>query len=386
MMREIAEEFVQRGHKVTVVTSQPKAHLSAELPQKPYNELSFENGIQVLRLKTPHTHKTNYVMRGIGEISLTHLFYAKIKKYIKEKIDSVIVYTPPLPLAMVGIKVKRRHRARYLLNIQDIFPQNAIDLGIINNRLVEKFFEWMEKKVYKEADRITAHSENNMRFLINNKSIPEEKIRPLYNWIDLIPYKQIEKKGLYRKRYGLANKFIILFAGVIGPSQGLDLIINVAHELRDISDICFLFVGDGSEKSSLIKTSTDLKLKNVVFKPFVSKEEYPFLVTDADVGLACLSNKNKTPVYPGKILSYMAASIPVIAFLNSQSDGHNIIRESKCGYSILANDYKKAAELIMKVYNEKENLEQFGRNGFNYAKAHFSKKACMDKLEELVKL
>ena len=123
-------------------------------------------------------------------------------------------------------------------------------------------------------------------------------------------------------------------------------------------------------------------LQNVVFKPFLSKLEYLLLAKDADVGLACLSRKNRTPVYPRKILGYMAASIPIVALLNKESDGHRIIQQAQCGYSIISNNSKKAAKLIMKVYNEKGNLEQFGRNGFNYAKANFSKKACMDKLME----
>ena len=384
MMREVADELNQRGHKVSVVTSQPEDYLSADLMQKVQTEVSFENGVRVIRIKRLHAHKANYIMRGLAEISMQHRFQQKANKYIKEKVDAVIVYTPPLPLAMVGSKIKKKYNARYLLNVQDIFPQNAIDLGIIKNGLIKMFFEWMEKRAYEEADKITAHSENNMKFLIDRKGVPEEKITSLWNWIDLTPYTSIERKGLFRKRYGLENKFIFLFGGIMGPSQHLDFILQVAKELIEIEDICFLLVGDGSEKERLQKIAQSMSLKNVIFQPLVSKEEYPFLVKDADVGLACLSNKNRTPVYPGKILSYMAASIPIVAFLNSQSDGHHIIKEAKCGYSMLSNGYKKAAELIMKVYNEKESLDQYGRNGFNYAKTYFSKEACMDKLEELV--
>ncbi len=385
MMQELAEELALRGHNVTVITSQPKTYLSAELPQKPFNELSVENGIQVIRVKTLHSQKTNYLMRGISEISLPHLFYAKIKKYIKEKIDSIIVYSPPLTLGILGIKVKKRLGARYLLNIQDIFPQNAIDLGIIKNRFVEKYFERMEKKVYKKADKITAHSEYNRNFLIHEKNVPAKKISSIYNWIDLASYNEIEKTGALRTRYGLENKFIFLHAGIMGPAQGLDFIIKIAKEVREVTNICFLLVGDGSEKPWLEKMVDTYNLQNVVFKQFVSKLEYPLLAKDADVGLACLNRKNRTPVYPGKILGYMASSIPIVALLNKESDGHRIIQQAKCGYSIIANNSNKAAKLIRKVYNEKENLEQFGRNGFNYAKANFSKKACMDKLEELIK-
>ena len=235
MMQELAEELVLRGHEVTVITSQPKTYLIDELSQKSYKELSVENGIQVIRVQTLLFHKDNYLIRGISEISLPFLFYAKIKKYIKEKIDSIIVYSPPLPLAILGIKVKKRFGAKYLLNIQDIFPQNAIDLGIIKNRFLEKFFERMEKKIYRKADKITAHSEYNRNFLIHKKNVPAKKISSIYNWIDLNLYNQIEKTGALRTRYGLENKFIFLHAGIIGPAQGMDFIIKIAKEVRDMA-------------------------------------------------------------------------------------------------------------------------------------------------------
>jgi len=112
MMQELAEELTLRGYKVTVITSQPKTYLTDELSQKSYKELSVEDGIQVIRVKTLLFHKDNYLIRGISEISLPWVFYAKIKKYIKEKIDSIIVYSPPLPLAILGIKVKKRFGAK----------------------------------------------------------------------------------------------------------------------------------------------------------------------------------------------------------------------------------------------------------------------------------
>ena len=203
-------------------------------------------------------------------------------------------------------------------------------------------------------------SEKNKKELLNNK--PNE----------------IEKTGALRTRYGLENKFIFLHAGIIGPAQGMDFIIKIAKEVRDITNICFLLVGDGSERPKLEEMVETYNLKNVLFKPLLSKLEYPLLAKDANVGLACLSRKNRTPVYPGKILGYMASSIPIVALLNKESDGHRIIQQAQCGYSLIANNSNKAAKLIMRVYNEKENLKQFGLNGFNYAKANFSKNACMD--------
>lgn len=384
MMKELAEELTLRSHKVTVATSQPRDDLRAEGEQNAFSEFSVENGINVIRVRDFPRKKTNYLVRGIAEVFLPYLFMAKLKKFVRKKVDAVIVYTPPLPLALLGIKVKKVYGARYLLNVQDIFPQNAIDLGIIKNRLLVRFFEWIEKRAYNEADRITVHSQGNRQFLIYEKKVLERKVSTIYNWIDLTQFKQIEKTGIFRKRYRLDKKFIFLHAGIMGPAQGLDLIIQAAREVREITDICFLLVGDGSEKQKLEQMAEAHNLRNVVFKPFVSKEEYPLLAKDADVGLACLNNKNKTPVYPGKLLGYMASSIPIVAFLNEESDGHQIIKEAGCGYSEVSDDYKKAVELILRIYNERDKLAEYGHKGFEYAAMHFSKEACIDKLEKLL--
>lgn len=384
MMREVAEELRSRGNRVTVVTSFPRSDLRATGDLAMFSEFSVENGVKVIRVMHASSRKGNYLARGIVEVMLPHFFFTTLNKYLNERIDAVIVYSPPLPLSAIANKIKKRYGAKYLLNVQDIFPQNAIDLGIIKNRLLIRFFEWIERRAYNEADRITAHSESNRKFLIFEKRVPERKTSTIYNWIDFAPYEDVEKIGLFRKKYRLEKKFIFLHAGIIGPAQGLDFIIQIARVVRDITEICFLLVGDGSEKQRLAKLAKANDLKNVVFKPFVSGEEYPLLAKDADVGLTCLSNKNRTPVYPGKLLGYMAASIPVVAFLNKESDGHYIIQKGKCGYSYLSEDCNKGAELILKVYKERESLTQLGCNGYEYAIAHFSKKVCIDKLEKLL--
>lgn len=385
MVQELAEGFALKGHKVIVVTCWPKYNLSVKAKQKSFNTSTIENDVSVIRVKTLPHHRVNYLMRGIGQLSLPYLFLRKVKKIIKEKIDAFIVYSPPLPLAMLGGEIKKTYGARFLLNIQDIFPQNAVDLGIAKNRLVIKFFEWMERKAYKNADKITSHTESSRRFLIEKKQIPADKITTVYNWIDLNAFKDMKATGLFRERYELKNKFIFLFAGIIGPSQNLDFIIHIARKVAGIPEICFLFVGDGTEKERLQKIAEGYGLQNVKFQPFVPKEEYPFLVKEADVGLACLSSKNRTPVIPGKILGFMAASIPIVAFLNKESDAHGLIKEAQCGYSMLSNDVDEAANLIRKIFNEKDKLVHYGQNGYKYASTHFSKKACIDRLEQLIK-
>jgi glycosyltransferase involved in cell wall biosynthesis len=310
---------------------------------------------------------------------MPYIFSTKIKKYFNH-IDIIIVYSPPLTLATLGVNLKKYYKAKFILNVQDIFPQNAIDLGILKNPLLIKMFQYIEKKAYNAADTIFVHSENNKRFLKEKHPDIAKKITVIHNWIDTKEFESIERTNYFRKLYGLENKFIILFAGVMGPSQGLDFVIHLAEIVQDIKDLVFLFVGDGMERANLEKIVEQKKLNNVIFKPFVSKEDYPKLVKDCDTGLVCLTSKNKTPVVPGKILGYMAAGIPVLAFLNKESDGHFIINQAECGYSCVYGNLKEAEKLVRTLYNNKKRLKEIGYNGYIYVKNNFDKDICIKKL------
>lgn len=169
----------------------------------------------------------------------------------------------------------------------------------------------------------------------------------------------------------------------MGPAQGLDFLIKVAREVSGMKDIVFLLVGDGMEKEKIQKMINDYCLMNVVIKPFVPKDDYPFLVRDVDVGIVCVNNKNKTPFVPGKFLGYLAAAKPVFALLNKESDGFFIIREAGCGYAVVSGDLKEATRIVRKIYNEKGTLNQLGQNGHKYALNNFTIDICIKKLEKL---
>lgn len=380
LMKELAEGLRERGFYVTVATSYPQYNLTEEQKKQSYPEFVEEDGIKVLRIKTLPHHKVNFIIRGISQLTMPYIFERMIKKHVG-KVDIILIYSPPLPLASLGARLKRFYNAKFILNVQDIFPQNAIDLGILKNSLLIKFFQNMERKAYEKADLIFVHSEGNLEFLKQKHNDLSDKFIVLHNWVDTKEFVSVEKTGKFRGLYNLHNKFIILFAGVMGPSQGLDFVIDVAERVMDLEDLIFLFVGDGMEKEKLQNLAKKKNLKNVVFKPFVSKEEYPYLVKDCDVGLISLTNKNKTPVVPGKILGYMAAGIPVLAFLNRESDGHFIIKDANCGVSCEHGDLIEAEKLVREIYKNKALL-QVGKNGYEYVRKHFDREVIINKLIE----
>lgn len=383
-MQELAEGLSGRGHAVTVVTSYPQYNLAIDLKGTEYSEVSAEKGIIVIRIKTLPHHKVNFIVRGISQLTMPYVFLSKVKKHLKGKPDIVIVYSPPLPLAVVGEKIKNKYGAKYILNVQDIFPQNAIDLGALRNQLLITFFEKMERKAYAEADIVAVHSQGNREFLLREKTIRSEKIFVLHNWIEMEPYGSATPTGDFRRKLGLRDRFVFFFGGVIGPSQGLEVVIEAGKILREEPGLAILIVGEGTEKERLERLAKEYSLSNVIFHPFIAKHDYQALLKEVDVGVVCLTTKNKTPVVPGKLLSYMAAGLPVLALLNKESDGHQIVSEARCGYSEISDDPTQTASLMKRMYDGRDRLKDLGINGRMFAEKHFTKEKCLDQLEQLL--
>jgi len=385
LMQELAEELLARGYKVSVATTWPQYNLDTKSNTQQFKELSDENGITVLRIKTLPHHKVNYIIRGIAQITFPRLFIKKIKQYQLDKADAVIVYSPPLPLASIG-KYFKKQGLKFILNVQDLFPQNAIDLGILKNPLLIRFFKRMEKNAYKAADNIVTHSEGNTTLLKQQHPRLAEKFSTLHNWVDVSHFQNRKITKDFRQFYNITpDKFVAVFAGVLGPSQNLDFILEAAKSLQQSApDFLFLLVGDGAEKEKLEKIVKEEKLNNVVFKPFISKDEYPDLLVSCNLGLVSLSPKNKTPVVPGKISGYMAAALPIAALINQESDGHQILQDAQCGYSTPSDNLDNAIALLQKCYEQRETLKQLGQNGLTYVTEHFSKEKIIDQLTLLI--
>lgn len=381
LMHELASELAKRGHRVVVVTSWPRNNLGGGTRTEALQTVIEEDGVRVIRARNPAHHNVGRVRRGLAEIALRATLWRTIKKHVPPPIDAVLAYSPPLPLARVGARVRQAYSARFVLNAQDLFPQNAIDLGVLRSRFLIRFFSAMEARAYRSADAIVVHSSGNLEALRKERAVPAEKIHVVNNWIDVQRFSI--SRGTYRARFGLSDRFVILFAGVMGPSQGLNLVIEAANQLRHKSNLIFLLVGDGTERTRLQAEVESHGLTNVMFRPFISADEYPELVASVDVGLVCLSPDNKTPVVPAKILGYMAAGKPVIAAVQATSDVHALIAESGCGLSAVSDEPGKLVTMVDKMMDDIDR-SAMGRRGRQYAAKHLSTGVCVDQVETIL--
>jgi len=387
LMLELAQELSHRGHQVTVITTWPEYNLDQNVVLRAFDESELEGDIRVIRVKTLPHHNVNYILRGLAQLIMPWQFLRKLKTY-RIKPDAVVVYSPPLPLALVGSALRKRG-VRYLLNVQDLFPQNAIDLGILRSPLQIRLFKALEKHAYRTADVVTVHSEGNKVVLENAHPYIRDHLKILHNWVDIdhhtssnLAIKDCEDD--YRKKWDITHRNVAVFAGVMGPSQYLDLILDIAEQMQDQTDLLFLLVGDGKEKQRLQALAKTKGLSNVRFEGFVSREAYPQLLASCTIGLVCLSPQNQTPVVPGKILGHMAAGLPVAAFLQAASDGHQLIREAQCGVSADSADAKVCVSAMRRLISSQTNLQALGLAGKNYAITNFSKQVCVSQLEHML--
>ena len=385
LMYQLATDLVRGGHEVRVVTGIPRYNLPEGVNNSYRGKLFARErleGIQILRVPVLPVPRRVPLMRGIEHFVIA-LQYA-LGGFIGGKPDVTLVYSPPLPLGLSAYSVKKRYGAPFVFNVQDLYPQAAIDMGLLRSRPLIRLAEGMERFIYRRAATITVHSEGNRDALVA-KGVPDEKVRVVPNWVDTEQIGMGERLNGFRRRNDLGDKFVVSFAGVMGYAQGLGTFLEAAGLLRDYQDMLFLMVGDGSFKDPLVQQAKDSGLSNTMFLPMQPQEEYPQVLAASDVSLVSLDSSVKTPVVPAKLLSIMASGRPVVASVPAGGDTPRIIEAAGCGVSTPPGDAEALAQSILHLYHHPEVRLELGRKGRAYAEAHYSRKACVAQYVDVLK-
>lgn len=381
LVYELSRDMVKKGHSVTVITPLPKYNLD-KIPEQ-YKHKFFlktkEEGVDIIRISTLPIHLVGPLQRAFGYLFISAAFL--ILGLIEKRHDAIFVYSTPFTLGLSAYLVSRLKKTPFVFNVQDLFPQGAIDLGLLKNPVLIKLFAGIEKFLCKTADMITVHSEGNKKHVIDHGG-NANKTMVISNWVDTGVLKPEEKENAFRKEHNLTGKFVIIFAGVLGYAQDLDVIIESAEKLKNEKDMVFFIVGDGMEKQRIIKKVEELGLQNVRFLPFIPADKYPELVAAADVCLVTLKKTMLTPVVPSKILGIMSCGRPIVASLNN-SDAYEIIEQAKAGICVEAGDSVSMADALLKLYKDREFVKMLSENGRKYALANFSRVAATGKYEKI---
>lgn len=382
LFSELAEDLMQHGYQVSVLTSIPDRNLadSTVRKQKFYGRETI-NGARVHRVSGLPIGRDIPIVRGLEQFITALVFF--IIAVFMGRHHAVIVYSPPLPLGLTGYALARLWRSRVIINIQDLYPQTVVDLGLLKSRLLIGIATWMERFLYKHADALTVHSEGNREYVIE-KGAPVAKVKVVHNWVDLEEVSPGPLDNQWRRANKLDGAFIVSFAGTMGFAQGLEDILEVAELLKEHDEIVFVMAGDGIFRQRLQEQATESGLTNIKFVPTQPPEQYVELLRASDLCLVPLSKDLKTPVVPGKLQSIMAAGRPAICWADPASDARRMIEEADCGSFFPAGQHDDITKAILELFQCNRLADLKGQNGRKYAEAHFSRHGSTDMYHDII--
>lgn len=367
---DLIDSLLKRNHKITVVRSLPN------IKQTTYQKQA--SGLKVLDVKTGDPFSKNLIKKGLNQIMIGVYLKQSIKKYLsKEKYDLILYATPPVTLANLVKYCKTKYHAKTFLMLKDIFPQNAVDLEMMNkNSLVYKYFRNEEKKYYKYSDYIGCMSQANLDYVLkHNPEINKEKVHIFPNAIS------IDSLG---KTDFNEEQTIFMFGGNLGKPQNLSLLINLSRKLKDYPKAKFVIVGGGTEQEVIIDYVTNEKPKNLIFNRRLPQEEYEKLLQSADVGLISLDPRFTIPNVPSRMQSYMKLKKPILAITDTATDIRNMLIDNDCGWWCDAKNLNDAEKIVKLICENKEEQKIKGLNGFEFLKKEFDVESNADKIEKFL--
>lgn len=321
-LRDLTRQLVRQGHYVCVLMP------SADIEDRWL--LEELDGIRTLRLKAPRTRDIGYVRRTIGECLMPFVMLKNLRHspLAKEKWDGVAWYSPSIFLAPFVSVLKRASRCKGYLIIRDIFPQWALDMGLMGRGLPYLFFDLVARYQYAVADVIGVQTAGNLCYFDAWKSQDGKRLEVLQNWLgkaagDCCPIRV--------QQTSLAGRNVLVYAGNMGVAQGVGIFLALAERMMCRSDVGFLFVGRGSEVQSLKNIAQSRNLTNILFFDEIHPNQIPDLYAQCQIGLVALDPRHKSHNIPGKFLTYMQCGLPVLANVNAGNDLVAMIRKEMVG-------------------------------------------------------
>ena len=352
--------FRDHGHEIYTITPYEK-----KTGKK--TELVHEKGAHILHIETGNvTGANNLISKGIAQVCLEPTFIKAIKQYFSDvKFDLVMYSTPPITFSKAVEFVKRRDGAKSYLLLKDIFPQNAVDLGMMTKTGVKgfiyRYFRRQEKKLYKLSDYIGCMSEANVKYVIDhNPEVDPEKVEVCPNSVEVIDQSvDAETRKQIREKYGIPqDKTVFIYGGNLGKPQGIPFLIECLRKAKSIDDTYFLIIGSGNEYGKLQSFVEQEKPNNIKLLSLIPKEDYDSMVGACDVGLIFLDHRFTIPNFPSRLLAYMQAKLPVFAVTDPNTDIGKVIVNAGFGWWCESNDSDGFIDIIRVILDKVDSVKK----------------------------
>ncbi len=377
----LSRELAKRGHQIIVLTTVPH-YPTGQVPaayRGKFVQKSCENGIEISRIRIPSLKRSNLAGRLLQflcyQIGATGAGLAK-------QYDVVFVANPALWvwLPFLSLVVFRRKPA--IFSIYDVYPDVGIHLGIFRHKPVIAAVAALERFCLNRSRIVRIISES-FKPAIQRFGVPESKIALIYDWVDTELIRPMPRDNEFARTNDLSNYFVIQYAGNLGLSQGLELVLTTAKQLCSYPDILFEFVGDGTGREKLVAEARKHHGKNIRFLPFQPRELLPEVLASADISLVILKHGVGINSLPNKTLSILASSRPLLASVDQGCETYNLVQRAKAGLCVQPEDPAQLAEAILTLKQNEQLREQMGKNGREWAVLHHSPQMAAQKFEAI---
>ena len=360
---DLLREFAKKNHNIFIVCP-------FERKLKKETCLTSNGNVHILGVKTLNNTKSNILEKGIGTILIEYQYHKAIKKHLSAfQFDLVIYSTPPITLLKVIQSVKKKYGSKSYLLLKDIFPQNAVDLGILSKwNPIYWYFLRKEKRLYRISDIIGCMSPANVDYIIkNNAFLDKVKVEVCPNSIEIQSRINTVTRESIRDEYCLPREqTIFIYGGNLGKSQGIDFLIEVLQDNKNREDAFFVIAGSGTEVYKLKYFFQNEKPQNALLLPQTSREKFDELLSVCDIGLIFLDKRYTIPNYPSRLLNYLEFKKPVLMAIDKNTDVGRIAEENGYGFWVESSDIKKFTEKLNLMINNKELQRSMGNKGYDY--------------------
>lgn len=380
---DLLRSLQRRGNELYVVSP-------VERRKKQQTRVIRENGASILKVRIGNTQKTNIVEKGISTLLLETNIKNALKKHFSAVCFDLIVYsTPPITFAGVIQYIRKRDRAASYLLLKDIFPQNAVDIGMMTKKgpkaIIYKMFRSKEEKLYRISDHIGCMSQANVDYLLrHNPYIDPAKVHVNPNSMEAVPYERdATKKAEIYARYGIpTDATTFVYGGNLGRPQDIPFLVECLKANANREDRYFVVCGTGTEYPKLKAYVDENKPRNVLLLNGLPRAEYSDFVTAFDVGLIFLDHRFTIPNFPSRMLSYMQARMPVLACTDPNTDIGQVITEGAFGWWCESDAVEKFTKTVDEIVGT--DLLHKGDNAYTYFSNHYAVEYSCDKIVKCV--
>lgn len=387
---EISRFWQAEGHEITVLAGMVHymGHRSTKYSGKYFLLETNRDGVQVIRCHVSESYNKSFLGRLWAYFSFTFSSIWGGLRYTKGKYDVIVVTSPPLFVGITSYVLSVLKRTPFVFEIRDLWPESAIDTGVLTSGILIKFAYWFEKFIYKKARLINVLTPAFRDKLIAQKGVPSKKIIFIPNAADFSLSEELLLNfdvSTFRREHDLENKFVVTYVGAHGVANHLVQVLDTAELLQE-TNVLFLFIGDGMLKKELIEDAQSRQLSNVRFIDSIPKKEVFKFILASNAGASVLKKVDtfKT-IYSNKTFDYMSCQKPILMAIDGVS--RHLVEEAQAGLYIEPENAADFAEKILFYLQNPDLVKQHGLNGYSYAQAHFDRKVLATRyLTELLKV